>query len=168
MKLTLKFCTIERLPDEVLVTFSDGTSCPACPHPDMPHYREITARCGYGDDVWAYCLFHEFAHAWIEEHLHDRPSRVLWALAHGAMLSGKEAAYEEITAQVFQRWLHADERPIIGGVPWDRWKAEALAMIDQAQGLALLRLQHPIIASDEAEVIYSKIYGAPATAWHSA
>ena len=131
MKITLKFCTIERLPDEVLVTFIDGASCPATPHPDMPHYREITARCGYGDDVWAYCFFHEFAHAWIEERLYDRPSRVLWALAHETMLSGKEAVYEEITAQVFQRWLHADERPIIGGVPWDKWKAEALALISE-------------------------------------
>jgi hypothetical protein len=46
------------------------------------------------------------------------------------MLSGYRSAYEEIAAQTFQRWLRANERPIVSGVDWDRLKAEALELLD--------------------------------------
>jgi hypothetical protein len=127
--IELRFCSIEFGTDVVWTHFPDGTSCPATPHL-TPHYHVIAHRCGYGDDVMAYAREHEFAHAFCEERLHERPSRVLWALAHGSMLSGREAVYEEMIAQVFQRWLRANERPIVSGVDWDGMKRDALALLN--------------------------------------
>jgi hypothetical protein len=126
----LKFCTVER--DETVVTtrFPDGTSVPAVWHSQDFHYRVISHRLGYGDDIAAYAFEHEVCHALVEERFYDRPSRVLWALAHGSMLSGKDAAYEEIAAQTLQRWLRANERPILSGIDWDRLKADALRMFE--------------------------------------
>lgn len=123
--MRLKFCQVELVDQCVWTRFHDGTCYPATPH-WTPHYLEITARLGYGDDVLAYCLFHEAAHSFVEEKLHNRPSSVLWALAHGTMLSGHDAAYEEAFAQMFQRWVHANELPIIGGIDWHSMKAEFL------------------------------------------
>jgi hypothetical protein len=100
------------------------------PHPDDPHYREITRRCGYGGDAMAYCRAHDFAHAFLEERVHARPSRVLWGVAHKRPLTADEAVYEEIAAQTFQRWLHAGEEPIVGpGVDWHGLKREALELL---------------------------------------
>jgi hypothetical protein len=124
----LEFCTVEKTDWGCCVRFPDGSSCPAVPH-DSHHYHVVAHRCGYGDDVHSYCFEHEFAHAFVEERLHRRPSRVLWALAHGGMLSGKDAAYEEIAAQTFQRFLRANEEPIVGGVEWHEMKRDALALL---------------------------------------
>lgn len=129
----LRYCTIETDDWLTTVRFDDGASCEAAPHETL-HYRDITARCGYGDDIKAYAREHEFAHAFVEERLHDRPSRILYGLAHGAMMSGPDAAYEEIAAQAFQRWLRGNERPIIGGVNWDRLKAEAMELLNPRTG----------------------------------
>lgn len=127
--IQLEFCTVERTDWGCCVRFPDGSSAPAVPQ-TVPHYTVIAHRCGYGDDLHAYCVEHDFSHAFTEERLHRRPSRVLWALAHGGMLSGNEAAYEEIAAQVFQRWLRANERPIIGGIAWDDLKRDALRLLE--------------------------------------
>lgn len=82
--ITLRHCTIETVDGWLTtVRFPDGTSCEAAPH-ETPHYHVIAARCGYGDDIRAYSREHEFAHAFVEERLHGRPSGVLWALAHTA------------------------------------------------------------------------------------
>lgn len=102
-----------------IVLFTDGAQCPAQHFPEDPHYRVIAHRCGYQDDTLAYCQEHETAHLIVEEVLHQRPSRVLWGLAHDAPLDPKDAAYEEGMAQMLQRFVRARERPIIGGVDWD-------------------------------------------------
>lgn len=126
--IRLKFCDIERRGPDVWTLFRDGTGCAASSH-QTAHYHVIAHRLGYGDDVDAYCFEHEFAHAFVEQEMHDRPSRVLWGLAHGKMLRGTDAAYEEIAAQTLQRWLRTNERPILSGVDWDGFKAKALALL---------------------------------------
>jgi hypothetical protein len=128
--IQLRYCTLEFTPDGAVTRFPDGTEIGAHPHPGNHHYHVISHRLGYGDDVLAYCREHELCHSLVEERLHDRPSRVLWALAHGSTLSGRDAAYEELTAQTLQRWLRANERPIISGVRWDEIKRDALEMLD--------------------------------------
>lgn len=128
--VTLKFCVIEPTEPGCRVFFEDGTFCDAHAH-YTPHYHVISHRCGYGDDVVAYAREHEFAHCFMEERLHDRASLALWAVAHGKMLSGHRSAYEEIAAQTFQRWLRANERPILSGVDWDGLKRDALALLEK-------------------------------------
>jgi hypothetical protein len=95
----------------------------------MPHYHVIAHRCGYGDDLLAYAREHELFHLLVEEWLFDRPSRILWGLAHGRPLGAHDAAYEEMMAQAAQRFVRAAERPIIGGVGWDGLKARALDLL---------------------------------------
>ena len=127
-----RFATVH--PDSwgCVVTFADGTSCPAQHWPDDPHYRVIAHRCGYEDDTLRYCIEHEVAHLVVEEVLHDRPSRVLWALAHGQPLLGADSAYEEIAAQALQRFVRANERPIVGGVALDAMRARFEAVLAAA------------------------------------
>jgi hypothetical protein len=38
-----------------------------------------------------------------------------------------------MAAQTFQRWLRANERPILGGVDWDDLKRDALCMMASLQ-----------------------------------
>ena len=109
--------------------FADGSEASAWPSWEDNHYRVIAHRTGYGDNLLDYCREHDFCHALVEEVLHDRASRVLWALAHGQTLSGPESAYEEFAAQALQRWIRANERPIIAGVDWDGIKLEALSLL---------------------------------------
>jgi len=58
------------------------------------------------------------------------PSHVLWALAHGHEPHPGVAVLEEMGAHTVQRWLRANERPIVGSVDWDDLKACALALLD--------------------------------------
>jgi hypothetical protein len=105
--------------------FLDGTYADAVPH-DTAHYAVIAHRLGYGDNLLSYTQEHEFAHSFVEEMFYNRPSRVLWGVAHQELLSGPHAAYEEMAAQSFQRWIRANERPIVSGVDWDTLKRVAL------------------------------------------
>lgn len=123
-----RFATVTAEPWGCITRFviphtRNGNPVPAQHHPDDPHYRVISHRCGYQDDTLAYCREHEVAHLVLEEVLHDRPSTVLFALAHGRSVAPEQAAYEELAAQALQRFVRANERPIVGGVPWDRLKA---------------------------------------------
>jgi hypothetical protein len=124
--ITLRYCVIEPTERGCITYFEDGTSAPAHAHPEMHHSHVISHRLGYGDDVERYTLEHEACHSIVAEWFFDRPSDVLWAIAHGKMLSGHESVYEEMAAQVLQRWLRANERPIVSGVRWDDLKAYAL------------------------------------------
>lgn len=128
--IQLAHCTVSWTENGCLTRFEDGTETEACPH-DLPHYRIVAARLGYGDDILAYCREHELSHNLTCQWLFDTPSQVLWWVAHGKMLSGPGSAYEECMAQTFQRHWRANERPILSGLPkLDAWKAEALAMIE--------------------------------------
>lgn len=111
-------------------TFHDGSQWGAFPH-DTHHYHVIAHRCGYGDDILRYAQEHEVCHLVAEEWLWDRPSRVLWALAHGDEIAPHDAACEEAVTMTVQRWLRANERPIIGGVDWDGLKRYMLEKLGE-------------------------------------
>lgn len=126
--IEMRLSTVEITDWGAVTHFHDGSSYGAHPH-DTHHYHVAAHRAGYGDDIMAYCREHEVCHLLIEEWLHDRPSRVIWGLAHNKPLSAHEAAYEELGAQTLQKWLRANERPLIGGIPWDSIKREALRLL---------------------------------------
>jgi hypothetical protein len=111
--------------------YDDGSSYAAHPH-DTHHYHVIAHRCGYGDDILRYAREHEVCHHIVSEWIGGYTSKVLWPLAHGRDPDPVEAIMEEAMAMTFQRWLRANERPIIGGVLWDDLKARALALLDAA------------------------------------
>jgi hypothetical protein len=96
------------------------------PH-DTAHYHVIAHRCGYGDDLLAYCREHDFFHHFCAEYLDGTTSQILWALAHD--IEPSSPAFEEFTVQACQRWVCAAERPIIGGVDWDEFKARAIWLL---------------------------------------
>jgi hypothetical protein len=124
--IELRHSRLDYVPEFGAVThFADGTSYGAHPH-DTHHYHVISHRCGYGDDIEAYCREHEACHLIVEEWLFDRPSRIIWGLAHGEPLSPVDSVYEESAAQLLQRFLRANERPMIGGVDWCGLRAFAL------------------------------------------
>lgn len=128
-RIRLKFCEIEFNDWGCETRFPDGAVVSAWPHPEQPHYHVIAHRLGYGDDLMAYCREHEVAHAMIAERLHDAPSVVLWGLSHGEKIPKGPGLYEEIAAQTLQRWLRANERPILSGCDWDKLKADALGLL---------------------------------------
>ena len=127
--IKLAYCEIEYTETGCITRFNNGTSIEAQPH-DTAHYHVISHRCGYGDNIMAYCREHEFAHSFISERFFDTESWVLRCLASNSPTSPEVAAPEEITAQTFQRWLRANERPITGGVDWDALKRDALQLLD--------------------------------------
>jgi hypothetical protein len=127
--IKLKYASIDFTDWGCRTTFNDGAYADAIPH-HTPHYHVIAHRTGYGDDVLAYCQEHEFCHLFLEERLYDRPSLVLTGVATLKMLNGREAAYEEVAAQTFQRWLRANERPICSGLDWDGLKRDALDLLN--------------------------------------
>jgi hypothetical protein len=126
----LKYCNIIESVSGCITTFPDETSIESFPH-DIPHYYVIAHRCGYGDNLLWYCREHDFFHAFCEEYFHDRPSPVLWSLAHGEEVI---STYEEIVVQTCQRWVRSNERPIIGGVDWDAFRARAVELLEIYHG----------------------------------
>ena len=131
-RIELKFCAIVYNEEGCTTYFRDGTKVEACPHPEMPHYYVVAHRCGYQDDILAYCREHEVCHELVAEYLTGTPSDVLWQLAHGKQASRYNMVAEEALAQMLQRFVRANERPIISGVDWDGMKAMALEMLDGA------------------------------------
>lgn len=129
--LQLRHCSIVWTESGAQVAFPDGAHCEAWPHPDQPHYHVIAHRCGYGDDLLAYCREHELAHVLVAQELLRSPSVVLWAQAHGTQPGTGDALREEISAQVVQRWVRANERPIIGSCDWDGIKELFLQCVAQ-------------------------------------
>lgn len=130
--IRLRFATIERTDFGCVTRFDDGSFVNSIPHPQDPHYHVVAHRCGYEDDLHAYTLEHEFAHCLLAERLQQRASPVLWALAHGTEASAGDAALEELAVQSFQRYLRANEQPIVGGIDWGLMKREALALLARA------------------------------------
>ena len=137
--------TVAYYPEGAFTTYPDGTSYAAQPH-CTPHYDEIAERCGYlewepGDGLaeplararLAYCREHEACHHIVSEWIGGAASKVLWPLAHGCEPDAFDAVQEEALTMTLQRWLRANERPIIGGVDWDGIKARALALLDEAR-----------------------------------
>lgn len=107
--------TIAWTTDGAVTTYADGASYGALPH-DTPHYHVIAHRCGYGDDLLRYAREHEACHHIVSEWIGGFPSKVPWPLAHGRQPAFFDAVQEEALTMTCQRWLRANERPIIGGV----------------------------------------------------
>jgi hypothetical protein len=126
--ISLKFCSIVWTPEGCDTHFDDGTIAGSKWH-DTPHYHVASHRVGLGHNLLAYTRSHDVCHALVEEWMHDRPSQVLWGVAHNKMLSGRKSAYEEIATVAAQRWIHANEEPIISGVRWDAFKAKAIELM---------------------------------------
>lgn len=120
--------TLTFYPEGAFTSYADGTSYAAQPH-DTHHYAVIAHRCGYGDDILAYAREHEACHHIAAEWICGWTSKVLWPLAHGREPDPYDAISEEALTMTFQRWLRANERPIIGGVNWDGLKGRALALL---------------------------------------
>lgn len=116
--------------DTGAISWFGGASYATLPH-DTHHYHVIAHRCGYGDDVLAYAREHDFCHHFVAERLRGLPSAVLRPLAHGREPDPAEALFEEMAVQTFQRWMRANERPILAGVDWDALKADALTLIEK-------------------------------------
>lgn len=136
MIIHLKYCSVEWTNWGCMTRFEDGSEIGAHPHWQDHCYHVVAHRCGYEFDLLAYCREHEVAHSLVEQVFFDRPSRALWALAHGKMLPGREVAYEEMMAQALQRFLRAAERPIVGGVDWDWLRGEAERVLGKLDGIA--------------------------------
>lgn len=137
MTARLDHCTVEWTAEGARVAFIDTVparleTC-AYPHPDQPHYHVIAHRCGYGDDLLGYCREHELAHALVAQCFGtSRPSCVLLAQARGDDPPRGLAMLEELAAQALQRWVRANERPILAGLDWDRLKAVFLSCAAEA------------------------------------
>ena len=113
--------------------YDDGASYGAHPHHEDHHYTVIASRCGYSPDHAGrlqYAREHEACHHIVAEWIGGYTSKVLWPLAHGRDPVAMDATLEEAAAMTFQRWLRANERPIIGGVDWDGLKGRALGLLD--------------------------------------
>lgn len=119
------YAMLEWTPTGAVSYFEDGTSYGALPHPEMPSYYVVANRLGYGDDLLTYCRHHELSHHLVSE-VFGRPSRVIWALAHGKRPSPQEAAGEEALAMTLQRYAMAHEHPMIESVDWDALKCRLL------------------------------------------
>lgn len=122
--------TVEPYDDGAFSVFDDGSSYAALPHWNDTHYYVIAHRCGYGDDLLRYCREHEVFHHVVGEEFFGGVSPVIWALAHGGDIDPARAALEEMAVAALQRFVRAAERPIIGGVEWDRIRARCLALLD--------------------------------------
>jgi hypothetical protein len=107
--------------------FDDGAHVDSIPH-NTPHYCIVAARCGYGDDVMAYCREHDALHLLVSERLLQRNS-ILWSVAHGFVLRPGEAQAEEALVQLVQRYVRANEEPIIADYDWAGLKTEALELL---------------------------------------
>jgi hypothetical protein len=129
----LRYCSIEWTDTGARTVFPDGAETVAWPHPEQPHYHVISHRCGYGDDVLAYCREHELAHALVAQEILGEPSHVLESLARGLTPDRGLAVVEEMAVATLLRWVRANERPIVANCDWDRIKATFLGHVAQLQ-----------------------------------
>jgi hypothetical protein len=110
--------------------FWDGTEYGAHAH-DTHHYHVISHRTGYGDDIWRYAREHEVFHHLVGEIFYGDVSPILWNLAHNLPIRDEDAALEEAMVMMCQRWVRANERPIIGGIDWDGFKRRAIELLGE-------------------------------------
>jgi hypothetical protein len=132
--LQLTHCAIAWTDYGARIVFPSGKEISAWPHPEMPHYHVIAHRVGYGDDLLAYCREHELAHIVAAEAFTSGPSYVLHALAHGEPVDQGRALMEEMAALTIQRWVRANERPILSGCDWDALKLRFLGHAERLSG----------------------------------
>jgi hypothetical protein len=124
-RVALRFCELEYTPEGAVTHFPDGASWGALPHPEMPSYHVIAARCGYEDDLVRYAQEHELAHHVLAENFGCH-SPVIWALAHDEPPAPMIAAAEEALVLALQRYARTSEHPMIDRVDWRALRASFL------------------------------------------
>jgi hypothetical protein len=128
--ISLKYGSIRWTDTGSLACLEHYGCTKAIPHPEDHHYHVIAHRCGYGDDLPAYCREHDFTHIFLCDRLLDSPSPVLAAQCLREAIDANEVAFEELAVQAFQRWLRANEEPIVAGIDWQSLKREALELLN--------------------------------------
>ena len=100
----LRYCTVTWYDGWCWTEFDEtGEGWGAIPSHDE-HYYRLAARLGYGDDIKRYCVEHDTCHSLVEQEVFDRPSPIIWNLAHG-LTHPKDTVYEEALVQFFQAFL---------------------------------------------------------------
>lgn len=132
--IRLNYCDIEWAFYGSRIVFFDGREVSAWPHPEIPHYHVISHRCGYGDDLLAYCREHELAHVLVAQELRQWCSFVLDCHAREVTPYAGLAIMEELAAQTLQRWVRANERPIVADFDWDELKRKFLYYVELLDG----------------------------------
>ena len=127
--IRLRFATLELTPEGAVTRFPDDSSYGALPHPELPSYHVIAARCGYEDDLLRYAQEHELAHHVISENFGCH-SPVLWSLAHEEQPTPMIAAAEEALVLALQRYARANEHPMIDRIDWAGLKQRFLGLLD--------------------------------------
>src|SRR4051812_18687577 len=94
--IQLRLCALEFIFNGAATRFPEGAFIEAQPRRENIQYHVIADRLR----VLAYCREHDLYCGLVEEHLENGPCPVLWAFAHGDALSGRDAASEELKAQV--------------------------------------------------------------------
>jgi hypothetical protein len=118
--LPFTHCVMEMYREErlVIARFHDNTEAHACPHDTPAYHAHALEKTGL-DDTLLYCWQHEIWHV-INGEMRQRPSVVLWALAHGLSVDTPECQDEEREAQDMQRafafparWAHASPAIVV-------------------------------------------------------
>jgi hypothetical protein len=125
--IRLDHASIEFTPEGAVSHFPDGAKWGAHPHPEMPSYHVVAARCGYEEDLLRYAQEHELAHHVLAEGFGCH-SPVLWALAHGEELSPLIAAAEEALVLALQRYARTAEHPMVDKVDWKALRQRFLTL----------------------------------------
>jgi hypothetical protein len=96
-------CAMELYREErlVIARFPDGTEAHACPHDTPAYHAHAIEKTGL-DDTLLYCWQHDIWHV-IHGEMRQRPSVVLWAVAHGLPVDTPECVAEEQESQDMQR-----------------------------------------------------------------
>lgn len=128
--IALRYCSIGWTAFGATTIFHSGREVSAWPHWDDHHYHALSHRLGYGDDLLAYAREHELAHSVAAAEFSNAPSYVLHALAHGEPIDQGRALLEEMAALTIQRWVRANERPLLSGCDWDSLRAEFIGYVE--------------------------------------
>lgn len=133
MPIQIGNATIEYTPEGCITLYPNGTSYGAHPHHEDHLYTLIAARCGYSPDHdgrLQYAREHEVCHHIVGCWIKGGGSDVIGPLAHGKEPCPIDALLEESLVMTLQRWLRANERPIVAGADWDDIKRRALGLLD--------------------------------------
>lgn len=83
----LRFSTIEWVPGLVVCRFPGGARTRgdwgALMRDQREWYEGVVRACGYGDQIAAYALHHDFCHLWVPQRVWNIPSPTLEAVANG-------------------------------------------------------------------------------------
>lgn len=117
--IELRHCVFETTSWGCRTRFADGSESSNWPLGDDAFVR-LAAACG--SDALTYVREHDLCHSLLAERMFDRPSRTLWAAAHGT--KSIESDWEEKMVYYFQRFVHGKARA--PDLDWCEWKQQVL------------------------------------------